>query len=76
VIVYRRKRVSVPLETDSVNILTQKYNIQGKGTKVENTREIEIQELWKGGSKIIAYVPIQVINLSLEEAKLPNLYRA
>jgi hypothetical protein len=53
-----------------------------KGSKGKHTREIEvkeprtkeigIRESRKGGSKIIGYVPIQIINLSLKEVMLPK----
>jgi hypothetical protein len=59
------------METDSVAKLTQRSKIQGeRGQQVRHTREIKAQELGTGGSRFIGYVPIQIINLSLEEVKL------
>jgi hypothetical protein len=71
-IVYREKKVSFPLETDSVTILTEIQNSGLRGTRRKHTGKIGITESRKGGSKIIGYVPIQIINLSLEEVTLSN----
>jgi hypothetical protein len=37
-----------------------------KGNREEHTRNTETKESWKGGSLIMGYIPIQIINLSLE----------
>jgi hypothetical protein len=42
------------------------------GTRIKETRNVGTKELRKGGSKIMGYVPIQIINLSLEEVELPK----
>jgi hypothetical protein len=49
---------------------TDTQNSEHKGTKVKHTGKMGIKELGKGGGEIIGYVPIQVINLSLEEVEL------
>jgi hypothetical protein len=41
-----------------------------KGTREKHTRESWNKGSRKGGSKIIGYVPIQIVNLSLEEIQL------
>jgi hypothetical protein len=51
---------------------TDIHNSGRKGTKIKHTGEIEIKELWKQDRKIIEYVPVQIINLSLEEIQLPK----
>jgi hypothetical protein len=41
-----------------------------KGISEKHTGEIRNKESRKGGSKVIGYVPIQIVNLSLEEIQL------
>jgi hypothetical protein len=57
---------------------TQRQNSGYKGTRKQHTEETETRkngtkELRKEGRKILGYVPIQVINLSLEEVELPGI---
>jgi hypothetical protein len=49
---------------------TEIQNTGHKGTEIMHTRKKDVRERWNVGSHIIGYVPIQVIDLSLEEVML------
>jgi hypothetical protein len=51
---------------------TKGQNSGLKGTREQHTGKTGTKELQEVGSKILGYVPIQIINLSLEEVELPK----